>query len=51
VECYNQSTAAKGTKPDPVDAVANPTDVIPPVFNAFKDAKEGEVVDDVAMQD
>jgi hypothetical protein len=34
-----------------VDAVANPTDVIPPLFHAFKDVKEEEVVDDVAMQD
>lgn len=51
MECYNQSTVAKGSKPDPVDAVANPTDVIPPLFNAFKDVKEEEVIDDVAMQD
>lgn len=51
MECYDQSTVAKGSKPDPVDAVANPTDVIPPLFNAFKDVKEEEVADDVAMQD
>jgi len=50
VECYNQSTVAKGSKPEPVDAVANPADVIPPLFNAFKDVTEEEV-DDVAMED
>jgi len=50
VECYNQSAVAKGRPPAPVDAVANPCNVIPPMFNAFRDAKGDESANDFAMQ-
>jgi hypothetical protein len=48
VECYNQSAVAKGRPPAPVDAVASPCDVIPPMFNALKNAEE--FPNDFAMQ-
>ncbi|KAF8963645.1 hypothetical protein BDZ97DRAFT_1919641 [Flammula alnicola] len=47
LECYLQSSVARGCPPTAVDPVATPWAVIPPLFNAFKDEKHEEYGDDV----
>ena len=44
VDCYAQSLVAQGKSPASVDAVTTPEKVIPPLFDAYLDENDDDVL-------